>query len=209
VREIHAHDGMLVTRAAIVQKKTFAVRNVDARAKTLIVEYPVRAGYKLIETAQPIETARDVYRFEVKVPSGGSVDFPVTAENVYDQQTAISSLTPDALLVYVRNKNLSDAGRRQLQQVADLKTRIADADRERSSIDSEIQNTTRDEDRTRQNIASLSQVGGQQQTVQDYARRLGEQEAQIAKLRDRQTAADAQRKSLQIQLNDVIAKLEF
>lgn len=209
VRELHVHDGMLVTRSAIVQKKTFAVRNIDTRAKTLIIEYPVRPGFKLIDTAPPIETARDVYRFEVRVPSNGSVDFPVTAENVYDQQTAISSLTPDALLVYIRNKNLSDAARRQLQQVADLKTRIADADRERSNIDNDIQNITRDEDRTRQNITSLSQVGGQQQTVQDYARKLGEQEAQIAKLRDRQTAADAQRNSLQTQLNDVIAKLEF
>jgi hypothetical protein len=209
VREIHAHDGMLVARSAIVQKKTFAVRNVDARAKTLIVEYPVRSGFKLIDTAQPIETSRDVYRFEVKVPSNGSVDFPVTAENVYDQQTAISSLTPDALLVYVRNKNLSDAARRQLQQVADLKTRITDADRERSNIDSEIQSVSRDEDRTRQNITSLSQVGGQQQTVQDYARRLGEQEAQIAKLRERQTTVDGQRNALQTQLNDLIGKLEF
>jgi len=209
VREVHAHDGMLVTRSAIVQKKTFAVRNIDARAKTLIIEYPVRLGYKLIDTAQPIETARDVYRFEVKVPSNGSVDFPVTAENVYDQQTAISSLTPEALLVYVRNKNLSDAARRQLQQVTDLKTRIADADRERSNIDTDIQSTSRDEERTRQNITSLSQVGGQQQTVQDYARKLGEQEAQIAKLRDRQTAVNAQRNSLQTQLNDLIRKLEF
>src|SRR5215472_2552904 len=209
VREIHAHDGMLVARSAIVQKKIFAVRNVDARAKTLIIEYPVRTGYKLIDTAQPMETARDVYRFEVKVPSSGTVDFPVTAENVYDQQTAISSVTPDALLVYVRNKNLNDAARRQLQQVTDLKTRIADADRERSNIDTDIQSVSRDEDRTRQNITSLSQVGGQQQTVQDYARKLGDQEAQIAKLRDRQTAADTQRNSLQTQLNDLIGKLEF
>ena len=53
----------------------------------------------------------------MKVPANGSLDFPVTEENVYDQQTSVSSITPDALLVYIRNKTLSDAARRQLQQI--------------------------------------------------------------------------------------------
>ncbi len=59
-----------------MQKKTYTVHNVDARAKTLIVEHPVRAGYSLIDTAKPIETARDVYRFEINLPASGSLDFP-------------------------------------------------------------------------------------------------------------------------------------
>jgi hypothetical protein len=209
VREIHVHDGLLVTRSALIQKKTYAVRNVDPRAKTLIIESPVRPSYKLIDTAAPMETARDVYRFEVKVPANGSVDFPVTEENVYDQQTAISNITPDSLAVYIRNKTISDAARRQLQQIADVKTQLVANDKEKSNIDGDIQNTTRDEDRNRQNIASLSQVSGQQQIVQDYARKLSDQETQIARLRDRQTALETQRTSLLSQLNGLIEKLEF
>ncbi|HZL57969.1 MAG TPA: DUF4139 domain-containing protein [Bryobacteraceae bacterium] len=209
VREVHVHDGMLVTRSAIIQKKVYAIKNVDARAKTLIIEYPVRNGYKLIETAPPAETARDVYRFEVKVPANGSVDFPVTGENVYDRQTAIASLTPDSLMVYVRNKTLSDTARKQLQQIADVKTQLVANDREKSQVAGDIQNTTRDEDRNRQNIASLSQVSGQQQMVQDYARKLSDQETQIAKLRDREAALETQRTSLLTQLSGLIEKLDF
>jgi chromosome segregation ATPase len=156
-----------------------------------------------------METARDVYRFEVKVPANGNVDFPITEENVYDQQTAISNITPDSLAVYIRNKTISDAARRQLQQIADVKTQLVANDKEKSNIDGDIQNTTRDEDRNRQNIASLSQVSGQQQIVQDYARKLSDQETQIAKLRDRQTALETQRTSLLSQLNGLIDKLEF
>ena len=65
-----------------------------------------------------------------------------------------------------------------------------------------INSTTRDEDRNRQNIASLSAVSGQQQIVQDYARKLTDQETQIAKLRDRQTALDKQRAALQTQVDE-------
>ena len=209
VREIHVHDGILVTRYAMVQKKTYAVRNVDPRAKTLIVEYPVQQGYKLIDTAQPMETARDVYRFEIKVPASGGVDFPVTTENVYDQTTSVSNLTPDSLLVYIRNKTISDAARRQIQQIADVKTQLVANDREKSATAADVQNVMRDEERNRQNIASLSQVSGQQQIVQDYARKLSDQETQIAKLRDQEAALDTQRASLLTQLNGLIAKLEF
>jgi hypothetical protein len=185
------------------------VNNVDARAKTLIIEYPVRAGYDLIETAKPVETARDVYRFEVKVPANGAVEFPVTAERVYDDQISVSSLNPDVLLAYVRNRSLSDAARRQLQQIADLKTQIANGDSEKSSIAEQVSAASRDEERNRQNIASLSTVSGQQQIVQDYARRLTEQETLIGKLRDRQTALDQQQASLRTQLNGLIEKLDF
>jgi cell division protein FtsB len=52
-------------------------------------------------------------------------------------------------------------------------------------------------------------VSGQQQIVQDYARKLSDQETQIAKLRDRQTALETQRTSLLSQLNGLIDKLEF
>src|ERR1035441_5710058 len=80
----------------------------NARAKTLIIEHPVRAGFKLIDTAKPFETARDVYRFEIKIAANGSLDFPVTEEYVYDTQLSVSSLNPDGLLVYIRNNAISD-----------------------------------------------------------------------------------------------------
>ena len=209
VREFHAHDGLLVTRSALIQKKVYAIRNVDDRAKTLIIEHPLRPAYHLIETAKPMETARDVYRFEIKVPAGGSLDFPVTEENIFDQQTYVSSMTPDVLLVHIRNKALSDAARRQLQQLADVKTRIVALDSEKRKLDADVQSITRDEDRNRQNIASLSSVSGQQQIVQDYARKLSEQETQIAKDHDRQAALDTQRVQLQVQLDTLVSKLDF
>ncbi len=209
VRSLRASHGLLVAKNATVTKKTYTVHNVDARAKTLIVEYPVRNGYQLIETAKPYETARDVYRFEVKVPATGDVTFPVTEEHVFDQQTQVSNMNPDALLVYIHNQNISDAARKQLQQIADLKTQIVATDAERNRLNSDVDSTTRDEQRNRDNIASLSSVSGQQQLVQEYARKLADQEVSIAKARDRQKELDQQKTQLQSQLNGLIDKLEF
>jgi hypothetical protein len=209
VRELHAHNGLLVSKIASVQKKTYTINNIDARPKTLIVEHPVRAGWALTDTAKPSETARDVYRFEITLTPTNSVTFPVTEEHVYDNQTSVSSLNPDGLLAYIRNKTISDAARNQLQQIADVKTRIANTETEKRSIADQVTAITRDEDRNRQNIASLSSVSGQQQLVQDYARKLADQETQIARLSDRDTALTQQRSTLQTQLNGLIEKLDF
>ena len=209
VREIHARNGLLTIRYSRLQKKIYTIKNVDARAKTLIVEHPITSGFTLLDTAKPIETTARLYHFEIKLPATGSLDFPVTEENVYDQQTAVSSMTPDSLLVWIRNKALSDSARRQLQQINDLKTQLANNEAEKRRIDGDVQNVTRDEERNRQNISSLSSVSGQQQIVQDYARKLADQEVQITKLRDRQAALDTQRATLQTQLNTLIGKLEF
>jgi hypothetical protein len=209
VRELHAHNGLLISKAAQVQKKTYSIHNVDAREKTLIVEHPVRPGYELIDTVKPMETARNVYRFEIKLPANGTLDFPVTEEHVYDTQISVSSLNPDGLLTYIRNKAISDNARKQLQQIADVKTQISNSGADMHSVGDQVTTLTRDEERNRQNITSLSAVSGQQQLVQDYARKLADQETQIAKLHDRETALDQQRAALQTQLNGLIEKLDF
>src|SRR5580704_13464302 len=109
VREIHVNRGILTARAAIDETKTYTIRNVDQKPKTLIIEQTQRPDYKLLGQ-KPSETTTNAYRFEVKHSAGGTEKFPVAEERVYDTTTAVSSLTPDVLLAYVQNKALSEAG---------------------------------------------------------------------------------------------------
>ena len=115
VREIHVNRGMLTARSSAEEIRTYSVRNVDARAKTLIIEQLQRPEYKVL-TPKPTETTATANRFEVKLGPDSTEKFPVTEERVYDSTTSVSSLTPDVLLTYVQNKAISDAGRRALQQ---------------------------------------------------------------------------------------------
>ena len=50
VREIHVNRGTLTARLAMDETKTYTIRNVDQKAKTLIIEHSQRAGYKLSVT---------------------------------------------------------------------------------------------------------------------------------------------------------------
>jgi len=208
VREIHFRRGILTARAAAVETKTYTIRNVDQKPKTLIIEHPVRPGYRLLDR-KPTETTASAYRFEVKLAPNATEKFPVTEERVYDNTISIASATPDVLMTYIRNKVLTDAGRKQLEQIASLKSQIAATDAESRRTDSDIANLIKDQDRLRQNISSLNQVAGQQQQVQTYAKQLADQESKLAAMRDHTAELQRKRTSLEAEMNSILEKMEF
>jgi hypothetical protein len=208
VREVHANRGILTTKSAIDETKTYTIRNVDQKPKTLIIEHPQRPEYKVLNQ-KPSETTANAYRFEVRLAPDSTEKFPVVEERLYDTTTAVSSLTPDVLVTYVQNKAISEAGRRQLQEIADVKRQIAELDNQIHQVEGDINNLVQDEDRVRRNISSLNQVSGQQDQVQKYARQLATQEGQLAGSRDRASDLKKQKAALESSLNAMIEKLDF
>ncbi|MGI8991544.1 MAG: hypothetical protein ACR2I2_18430 [Bryobacteraceae bacterium] len=208
VREIYVRRGVMTARLAGVETRTYTIRNVDAKPKTLIIEHAVRPQYTLLNR-KPIETTANAYRFEVKLGPGATENFPLTEERVYSNSFSLSNVTPDFLLTYVQNRELSAAGRQQLQRIIDLKNQIAAADADNKRADTQITQLTRDQERTRQNIQSLNQVSGQQQQVQTYAGKLAQQESQLAALRDREAEAQQKKASLENDLRALLDKIDF
>jgi hypothetical protein len=208
VREIHASRGILTTKFAAEETRTYTVRNVDQKAKTLIIEHPLRPGYTLL-SQKPKEKTATNYRFELPLAAGATQEFVVNEERVYEQSIAVTNLNPDILVNYLQNRSLSAAGRQQLQRIVDQKRLIAENDRTLQDADAQTRNLNADEDRVRRNIQSLNNVAGQQQQVQTYARQLDSQEQQLAALRDKQAELQKKRSALQGELDRLAEALTF
>jgi len=208
IREIHARHGVLTTRNSVVETRTYTIHNVDQKAKTLVIEHAARPEYNLLDL-KPVEKTSNAYRFEVKLGPGATEKFPLTEERIYDRAFTMTDLTPDVLFTYVRNKTFSEAARKQLEQIANLKQQIASAGREMQSLEGQITEVTNDQERVRLNIGSLNQVSGQQQQVQAYAQRLAGQESQLASLRDRRAELDKKRTALQAELSNTMDSMAF
>src|ERR1019366_4233952 len=208
VREMHASRGVLNIRYAAEETRTYTVRNVDQKAKTLIIEHPLRPGYTLL-SQKPKEKTATNYRFELVLAAGATQEFVVSEERVYEESTAVTNYNPDMLVNYLQNKALSDAGRRQLQRIVDQKRQIAENDRALQDANTQMSGLTADEDRVRRNIQSLNNVAGQQQQVQTYARQLDAQEQQLAALRDKQAELQKKKSALQTALDQLVEALTF
>ena len=208
VREFHASRGLLTTKMAAEETRTYTIRNVDQKAKTLIVEHPLRPNYTLLNQ-KPAEKTPSAYRFEIQLAAGATQEFSVSEERVFDQTYAVITLTPDVILAYVQNRSLSDASRAQLQRIATQKTQIAENDRALADVRTQIADLTSEEDRIRRNIESLNAVSGQQQQVQNYARQIDAHEQQLATLRDTQAAQQKRKSALEADLAKLVEALAF
>ena len=208
VREIHVRRGVLTVRTAQRETKTYTVHNVDAKPKTLIVEHAIRQGYRVVKP-QPSETTTSAYRFEVKLAAQGTEKLAVTEERLMDQSVALANTSSDFLGTYIQNKDLDETARQQLERIAGQKRLIAENDGAIQRGDQEIDSLVQDQQRIRLNITTLNQVSGQQEQVQNYARRLSAQEAQLAALRDHQKELKDKKTALQGELNKTIEALEF
>jgi hypothetical protein len=208
VREVHFRRGVLTAKSAVEETKTYTIRNVDGKAKTLIVEHPERYGYKLL-SQPPVETTSNAYRFEVKLASTATETFPVREERIFDQTLSLTNMTPDVLTTWIQNKALTDNGRRQLEQIAAKKREISANDASLSRANSDLSELEQDQRRTRDNIQSLNNVSGQQELVQQYARQLAQIEVKMAGLRDTQSRLKTAKTQLEGELSSLMEKADF
>lgn len=208
VREVHFRRGILTAKSAVEETKTYTIRNVDGKAKTLIVEHPQRQAFKLLSQA-PVETTSNAYRFEVKLASAATETFPVREERVFDQTISVSNMTPDVIATWIQNKALADNGRRQLEQIAAKKRDISANDAALSRATGDLSELEQDQRRTRDNIQSLNNVSGQQELVQQYARQLAQIETKMAGLRDTQSRLKTAKTQMESDLSVLMEKTDF
>ncbi|MBL8219702.1 MAG: DUF4139 domain-containing protein, partial [Bryobacterales bacterium] len=88
VREFRAARGILTTKTAILETQTYTIRNVDAKAKTLLIEHPVRPGYTLLNV-KPVESTATAHRFEVKLAANANEKFAVPEERLLEQSVTV------------------------------------------------------------------------------------------------------------------------
>ena len=209
VFSVKVRRGTVFTRAKNIAVKTYTVRNTGSQPKTLVVEHPVRKGWKLAAGLKPAETTARHYRFRLELPAGETAKLKVEEEHEISRSIALTNLTPELLAIYVHNKALSPAAQRQLKHLFALKEEVVVTKREAAEQKEEIDELFRDQNRLRQNIYNLRNVLGQQQQVQAYATKLAGQEKQLEAMHEALRAARTQLKQLQAQLDRLLNTMEI
>jgi len=207
-REISFNRGILTTQNAVTETKTFTIRNVDDSSKTIVIEHPVRPGYKLVDM-KAAETTAKAYRFEVPVDGDALEKFAVVERRIFSQSHAVTDMNPDQLSRWVTNKELDADGRAKLGEILDAKREIADLNQQLKRADQRVNELTQDQSRLRNNISTLRSVPGQQQKVQEYAENLAATDGDIVRTNDQRVDLRAQIDQRQTALNTLIETMEF
>jgi hypothetical protein len=209
VREIHLRRGVMTTKSAIQETKTYTMNNVDAGRKTVIIEHPLRQGYTLMGDVKPKELTADAQRFELNLGGKATESFAVKEERVYEGSVGISNMTPDVLMTWIQNRALSPAGRTQLEKILAKKREITTNQAQIQTAQKDRNDLGNDQQRFRQNIDTLRNVAGQEGLVQQYARQLSDTEAKLTALRDLEAQLQRTGQTLQSDLNTLIDSADF
>ena len=170
---------MLISRR-LVEDRTYLVKNRDAKAKTVLIEQPYRADWKLAEPKEPTERTRDLYRFSVAVDPGKSATLRVKETLPIQESILLMDSGIDQIVYYQQAKEVSSKVREALQRVVQLRGKLDDARAQRTRLDQRTAEITAEHARIRENMQRLQQNSD---LYNRYVKKLDQQETELEKLR--------------------------
>ncbi|THJ09697.1 MAG: hypothetical protein CAF43_011590 [Nitrospira sp. CG24C] len=188
---------MLITRR-LVEDRTYLVKNRDAKAKTVLIEQPYRADWKLAEPKEPAERTRDLYRFSVAVDPGKSATLRVKETLPIQESILLMEGGIDQIAYYQQAKEVSQKVKEALQRVVQLRGKLDDTRTQRTRLDQRTAEITAEHARIRENMQRLPQNSD---LYTRYVKKLDQQETELENLRKEierlKNAEEEQRRELQ------------
>ena len=170
---------MLISRR-LVEDRTYLVKNRDAKAKTVLIEQPYRADWKLAEPKEPTERTRDLYRFSVAVDPGKSATLRVKETLPIQESILLMESGIDQIVYYQQAKEVSQKVKEALQRVVQLRGKLDDVRAQRTRLDHRTAEITAEHARIRENMQRLPQNSD---LYTRYVKKLDQQETELEKLR--------------------------
>jgi len=194
--------GVLELTRKLVHTHSYAAESKADADKTLVIEHPFRAGWKLAAPEKYAEKTEAVYRFRQPLKAGGKAGLDVVEEHVQAQVLAILGSDVGTLEFYAKTDRIPKSVRDALAKAVAMRGQMTDTQRQMDERRRQVAEITVEQDRLRKNIQTVDRSS-------DYGTRLlkklNDQETQIEKL---QGEVDALQKNLDQQRKDFEAYLQ-
>lgn len=208
IRTIKAQRGVITTRTAVEVTTTYTADSSDAKDKSLLIEHNVDKNLKLL-SPKPDEETLSHYRFAVKLAPKSKAKLAVKQEQEIESSISVNNIDNDTLVLYARNKSITEAARVQLEAILAKKRDLSGTQREQQRMEKQRGDTMQQQSRVRENIGALNRVAGQQEQVQRFAAELVKLDTEIANQTVRINELTRTAQQLDAELKSLIEKLEF
>jgi hypothetical protein len=193
--------GVLHVKRKNVFSQDYLSENKGDKDKTLIVEHPIRQGWKLVDTDKPLETTETLYRFKGKVAAGKASKLTVKEEVIQDEEFAILPADPGQLDWYSKQGEIPQKVRDVLIKAMQLKSAVIDTQRQIDEHKQHVTQITAEQQRMRENMKTVRQGS------EYYNRLMSKLDTQETQIESLQTEAEQLQKTLEKQQKDLEAYL--
>jgi hypothetical protein len=197
--------GILYVKRKLVTSQQYAADNRSDREKMLVIEHPVRAGWKLVDTQTPLETTPTLYRFKGTAAAHKVTTLTVKEEWVQGETVAMLPADLGQLVSYSTTTEISKDVREALAKVVQMKQSMLDAERQIASRTQQISEITIEQNRIRENMKT---VAPQTPYYERLTAKLSEQETSIESLQRERVSLTARRDTLRRELEEYLGGLK-
>jgi hypothetical protein len=203
---VRLRRGTLISSRKSTEARVYVVRNRDRKKKDVLIEHPFRDDWTLVEPSEPSERTRQWYRFAVAVDPDKQVRLLVREERQYDETVALTNLRSDQIAVFIRSRAVSDAVKKALEHLVQLRDRLAQTQAERARLEQTVAEISQEQTRIRENMGKLAQTSD---LYTRYVKKLDQQETELDDLRKKTEALKDTEAHQQRELNDYLGSLEI
>lgn len=201
--------GVMIQTSEQRDHQRYTIRNTDTQARDVVIEHPVRTGWKLADGVKPEETSASFYRFRVKVEPGKTADLKVDEIQPLRRTIALSSVTDDQIRIWFNDKTLKPELAEALQKIIAKKNEIAGFERELQARQAVVGTINQDQQRLRENMKALKGSAEEKALLQRYTRELNDQEDKLQNVRGEMSKLEADRNQGRQQLDKMLQDLTF
>ena len=196
--------GMLVVERKNVASQEYATDNTTGKDKQLVIEHPIRSGWKLVGTLKPAETTPTLYRFNGTAVANKVTTLTVREEIVTSETIAMLPADVGSLIYYSRTGEIARDVRDALAKAIRLKQAVLDFERQINARSQQINEITAEQTRIRENMKTVSSGS---QYYNRLLAKLNEQESSIESLQKERIALSASRDAARKELEDYLGTL--
>ena len=208
VTRVRIARGMMIQTSEYRQQTTYTVRDDDTTARTVLIEHPLRTGWKLSSgTMKPAEETSSLYRFRIEVQPKAETKFNVTESEPIETNYALTNLTSDQIDLFVHQRSINPAIEAAFRKIVAQKAQIAALDAQLAAREKERRKIFGDQARIRENLKALKGTAEERALTQRYTQELSDQETRLETLRRESADLQAKRDQAQAALDDMIQNL--
>jgi hypothetical protein len=178
-------------------KVKYTIRNSDTAARQVVIEHPVREGWKLADDAKPEETSASHYRFRVAVDPDKTRELTVEETHQDVTRWMLTDITDHQVEVLAAENVMTPELQSAMRRVLEQKGQISRLQSETETRQKELSAINTDQARIRENMKALRGGAEEKALLARYTRQLDSQEDRLNLLHKEIT--DLQQKQAQEQ----------
>lgn len=207
ISSLRLNRGVLLVTRMLRKEREYNLINRGEGSRTVLIEHPASADWKLVEPSSAVEETGSLYRFRVE--RGAQRDsrtlVRVVEERVLEQSIGLSNLADHLILFYRNQQSASPAVRSALEKLAAMKNELADITRSWQAAGSQVNAIHQEQERIRANMDSLDRTSS---LYQRYAEILSGQENTLASCSQTMDNLKKQETEKRKAIDDFLASLD-